>query len=190
MTIAIRRLAIPDVLEIRHAALEDHRGFFLEAYKKTEFDELVQPASFVQLNHSRSRRHVVRGLHFQWNAPMAKLMRVTQGEAYLVAVDIRRGSPTLGQWVGMSVRAEDQLSLFAPPGFARGFCATSDWTEVQYLCTAEYNPSGETGIRWDDPRLGIDWPTRDPVLSDKDRRAQSLEDWLALPESRTFIWEP
>lgn len=189
MPMKVRRMALPDVLVIEHAVLEDHRGFFLEAYKKPEFDDLVQPAEFLQLNHSRSRRGVIRGLHFQWNAPMAKLMRVTQGSAYLVAVDIRHGSPTLGEWVGKSASAADHVSLFAPAGFARGFCVTSDFAEVQYLCTAVYNPAGETGIAFNDPRVGIDWPVSDPILSDKDRTAQSLDEWLARPESRTFTWK-
>lgn len=188
MSFRVTRADIPDVLILEQDVLHDHRGFFLEAYKKTEFERLGLPSDFVQLSHSRSRRGVIRGLHFQWEAPMAKLMRVTQGEAYLVAVDIRHGSPTIGEWVGVQAAAEDHIQLFAPPGFARGFCATSDWTEVQYLCTAVYNPAGEAGIRWDDERIGIIWPVKEPVLSDKDARAQSLDDWLAMPESRTFTW--
>lgn len=161
----------------------DERGFFLEAYRADQFKTLGLPHEFVQDNHSRSRRGVIRGLHFQWNPPMGKLMRVTYGRAFLVAVDIRKSSPTLGHWFGLEVSAENQKQVWAPAGFARGFCALSDFADVQYKCTAIYNPRGESAIRWNDPAIGINWPVSEPVLSEKDRRAQTLAEWLASPYS-------
>jgi dTDP-4-dehydrorhamnose 3,5-epimerase len=129
---------------------------------------------------------VLRGLHFQWDGPMGKLMRVTRGTAFLVAVDIRHGSPTLGKWFGMEMSAESRKQIWAPAGFARGFCVLSDYAEVQYKCTAIYNSKAESGIRWDDPEIGIQWPLQDVFLSDKDRKAQTLQQWLARPESQCF----
>jgi len=113
---------------------------------------------------------------------------VTRGTAYLVAVDIRKGSPTLGKWVGIEASAENRLQLFASPGFARGFCALSDVAELQYKCTAIYNRNGESGILWNDPKIGIEWPVKNPVLSDKDRNARTLDRWLESPESDNFTW--
>ena len=113
-------------------------------------------------------------------------MRVTRGTAFLVAVDIRKGSPTLGQWFGTEVSAESRKQIWAPAGFASGFCMLSDYAEIQYKCTGIYNNKGESGIRWDDPEIGIQWPIRDVQLSDKDRKAQTLKEWLARPESGPF----
>lgn len=165
---------------------EDERGSFMEAYHADHFKALGLPHEFLQENHSRSRKGVVRGLHLQWDPPMGKLMRVSYGKAFLVAVDIRPGSPTVGQWFGLEVSAENKKQLWAPAGFARGFCVLSDFAEVQYLCTAIYNPKGESGIRWNDPEIGIQWPTLNSqwILSEKDRNAQSLADWLNSPNSR------
>jgi len=117
---------------------------------------------------------------------MGKLMRVTRGTAFLVAVDIRKGSPTLGKWFGAEISAESHKQIWAPPGFARGFCVLSDYAEIQYKCTGIYNNKGESGIRWDDPEVGIQWPVRDVQLSEKDRKAQTLKEWLARPESNNF----
>jgi dTDP-4-dehydrorhamnose 3,5-epimerase len=186
MKLSARPLAIPDVLLLEHEVFEDPRGFFMEVYKRDAFREIGLPEQFMQLNHSRSARGVVRGLHFQWDKPMAKLMRVTEGKAMLLAVDIRHGSPTCGKWVSELVSAENKRQLWAPAGFARGFCALSDFAQIEYLCTAVYNPSGESGIRWNDPEIGIDWPVKEPILSSKDATAQSLREWLARPESKTF----
>ena len=166
----------------------DHRGYFMEAYHKEAFARLGITADFVQDNQSYSIRNVVRGLHFQWEPPMAKLMRVTLGVAFLVAVDIRPNSPTLGRWVGLEVSAENQLQVWAPAGFARGFCALSEAVVVHYKCTAMYNPACEGGIRWNDPDIGIDWPVQNPILSDKDAHAPSLAEWLARPESAQFAF--
>ena len=186
MKLTTRPLAIPDVLLLEHEVYDDARGFFMEAYRRDLFRDVGLPEQFSQLNHSRSSRNVIRGLHFQWDQPMGKLMRVTEGKAFLVAVDIRLGSPTIGRWVGETVSAEDKRQIWAPPGFARGFCVISEFAQIEYLCTATYNASGESGIRWDDPDVGIRWPVHDPILSTKDAGAQSLQQWLARPESQTF----
>ncbi len=190
MKLTTRPLGIPDVLLLEHEVFEDARGFFMEAYRRDVFRDLGLPEQFLQLNHSRSARHVIRGLHFQWDRPMGKLMRVTEGEAFLVAVDIRHGSPTIGDWVGETIRAQDKRQLWAPAGFARGFCVLSEFAQIEYLCTAVYNPGGESGIRWNDPDVGIDWPVKEAVVSDKDGRAPSLHEWLARPESKAFSIAP
>lgn len=117
---------------------------------------------------------------------MGKLMRVTRGTAFLVAVDIRKGSPTLGQWFGTEVSAESRKQIWAPAGFARGFCTLSDYAEIQYKCTGIYNNKGESGILWNDPEIDIQWPLRNVQLSDKDRKAQTLQQWLTTPESDNF----
>ncbi len=175
-----------DVVVIAPPVFPDERGFFMESFRADEFARLGLPTDYLQDNHSRSRRGVVRGLHFQWDKPMAKLMRVTVGAAFVVAVDIRPGSPTLGQWYGEELSAENKKLVFAPAGFARGFCALSEWAEVQYKCTAVYNGRGESGIRWNDPQVGIQWPIADVQLSPKDRGAQTLLEWLSRPEANLF----
>jgi len=120
---------------------------------------------------------------------MGKLMRVLRGRAFLVAVDIRKNSPTLGNWFGLEASDQDRKQLWAPPGFARGFCVLSDYAEIQYMCTGIYNPKGESGIRWNDNTIGIDWPTNNPILSEKDMKAQSLSDWLNTIQSNHFQYQ-
>lgn len=186
MKVKARRLAISDVVLLEHEVFEDDRGFFMEVYRQDQFRELGLPELFPQANHSRSVRNVVRGLHFQWDPPMGKLMRVTEGAAFVVAVDIRPDSPTLGRWVGETISAANRLQMWAPAGFARGFCALSDFVGVQYMCTGVYNAAGESGIVWNDPEIGIKWPVAKPLLSDKDAGAQSLRDWLAGESSKKF----
>jgi|FaiFalDrversion3_1042247.scaffolds.fasta_scaffold03478_2 dTDP-4-dehydrorhamnose 3,5-epimerase len=164
-------LEIPDVILIRARAFPDPRGFFLEAYRRSEFERHGIPVTFVQDNFSRSvRQGVLRGLHYQ-KAPKAqgKLVMVLRGEIYDVAVDIRRGSPTYGRWVAVTLSERDHTMLYVPPGFAHGFCVLSDGADVLYKCTEEYDPALDRGIRWDDPDLGIPWPAEDPLLSEKDR---------------------
>ncbi len=186
MKIEIETTEIPDALVVHNEVFQDERGFFMEVFRRDEFARHGLPESFVQLNHSRSARGVLRGLHFQWEPAMGKLMRVTLGTAYLVAVDIRHGSPTLGRWFGREVSADNKLQVWAPAGFARGFCVLSEAAEIQYLCTGIYNQENESGIAWNDPEIGIEWPIEAPQLSAKDVAAQSLSDWLARPESRHF----
>ena len=164
----------------------DERGFFMEVFRADHFRQLGLPTEFKQDNLSRSSKGVVRGLHFQWDPTMGKLMRVAQGRAFLVAVDIRKDSPTLGQAFGIEVSADDGKQVWAPAGFARGFCVLSETAEIQYKCTAIYNHAAESGIRWNDPALGIAWPVSDPLLSNKDANARTLADWLASKESDSF----
>jgi dTDP-4-dehydrorhamnose 3,5-epimerase len=188
MEIKVESRHLRDVTVLVPEIFQDSRGFFMETFRKDKFLDNGLPVDFVQDNHSQSVRGVVRGLHFQWDPPMGKLMRVTVGSAFLVAVDIRIGSPTLGQWVGVEASAENRRQVWAPAGFARGFCVLSDVAEIQYKCTGIYNHKGESGIRWDDPKIGVKWPIKDVQLSEKDRAAQTLEEWLARPESRNFAY--
>jgi len=179
---------ISGVVIIKPDAFQDQRGFFQESFREDVWREYGLPTHYPQDNHSGSVKGVLRGLHFQWDPPMAKLMRVTRGSAYVMAVDIRKGSPTLGRWIGVEASDENRIQVFAPAGFARGFCALSDWAEVQYKCTGIYNNKAESGIRWNDPRIGIHWPVSDPILSQKDAVAQTLDEWLARPESDHFTY--
>lgn len=190
MRIELEETSLPGLVLVRHRVVADHRGFFTEVFRRDELERAGLPAEFRQQNHSGSVRGVVRGLHFQWDPPMGKMMRVTRGTAFLVAVDVRKRSPTLGRWWGMESSEREGVQVWAPAGFARGFCALSDFVEIQYLCTAIYNPNGEGGILWNDPAIGIDWPLADPVLSPKDAEAPTLEEWLARPESEAFRFEP
>src|SRR5579864_4356020 len=181
---------MPPKIESRHLGeiavlvpqvFEDERGYFMESFRGDSFKDLGLPQSFVQENHSLSTRGVLRGLHFQWDPPMGKLMRVTQGSAFLVAVDIRKGSPTLGKWAGVIASTENRRQVWAPAGFARGFCVLSESAEIQYKCTGIYSNKGESGILWNDPAIGIEWPlpADQMQLSEKDTKARTLAQWLA-----------
>jgi dTDP-4-dehydrorhamnose 3,5-epimerase len=191
MKIDIKSKGLGDVAVLVPEVFRDSRGFFTETYREDQFAQLGLPTRFVQDNHSRSTKGVVRGLHFQWDPPMGKLMRVTLGSAFLVAVDIRKGSPTLGQWMGVEASAENLYQVWAPAGFARGFCVLSDYAEIQYKCTGHYNNKAESGILWNDPALKIEWPlpSSQIQLSEKDKNAQTLAEWLASPESENFQYE-
>ncbi len=186
MKISIINEALNGLLVLQPEAFEDERGFFIETYRKDQFNELGIHEEFVQDNHSRSSKGVLRGLHFQWEPPMGKVMRVTQGEAFLVAVDIRKGSPTLGQWHGEIVSAANKKMVWAPAGFARGFCTLSEFAEIQYKCSGLYSNKAESGILWNDPEIGIVWPIENPQLSEKDKVAQTLEEWLVTENSNNF----
>ncbi len=187
--VAIRDTSIPEVLIVENEFFQDDRGFFIEVYQRDMFSQHSArglPSEFVQLNHSRSAKGVIRGLHFQWDPPMGKLMRVTRGEAFLVAVDIRPGSPTLGRHETLVASDRNRLQFWAPASFARGFAVLSDYAEIEYLTTGTYNQAAESGIRWDDSGIGIAWPVADPILSRKDTEAQSLSEWLQRPEASSF----
>lgn len=176
MAITVERLSIPEILRITPATLRDDRGFFLESYRWTAFQALGVPP-FLQDNHSRSARGVLRGLHYQLSASaQGKLVRVVAGAAFDVAVDLRRASRTFGQWVSATLSAENQQMLYIPPGFAHGFLALAEGTELLYKTTAEYAPADERGIRWDDPDLGIRWPVSAPILSARDGALPALRD--------------
>jgi dTDP-4-dehydrorhamnose 3,5-epimerase len=188
MEIKVESSPLKDVLVLVPAIFQDDRGFFMETFREDQFKGLGLPTLFVQDNHSRSVKGVIRGLHFQWEPPMGKLMRVTQGSAFLVAVDIRKGSPNLGKWSGVVASAENRRQVWAPAGFARGFCVLSDSADIQYKCTGLYNNKAESGILWNDPAIGIEWPVApaDAQLSDKDRKAQTLAQWLDSPNAAHF----
>lgn len=188
MEIKLESRHMRDVVVLVPEIFQDSRGFFMETYREDQFLKHGLPTHYVQDNHSRSSKGVVRGLHFQWDPPMGKLMRVSQGTAFLVAVDIRKGSPTLGKWVGVEASAENRKQVWAPAGFARGFCVLSETAEIQYKTTGIYNNKGESGIRWDDKEIGVEWPVKEPILSDKDRNAQTLAQWFERPESANFSY--
>jgi len=164
----------------------DERGFFMETYRADELEIFGIPANFIQDNHSGSVKNTLRGMHFQWDKPQGKLIRVTQGEALVVEIDIRKNSSTTGKYEKLVLSADNKRILWVPPGFANGFLALSDWCEMQYKCTAVYNPDGESGILWNDPAIGIDWSCENPIISEKDKTAQTLEEWLKRPEVENF----
>lgn len=167
---------IPEVLVIEPRVFRDERGLFMEMWHRRRFAEHGLDWDFVQDNHSRSVRGTLRGLHYQVGRPQGKLVRVTVGEVFDVAVDLRRGSPTFGEWVGQRLSADNRLMIWIPPGFAHGLYVTSELAECEYKCTDYYSPEHERTVRWDDPALGIEWPLCGPViLSEKDRGAPSLE---------------
>ena len=167
--------AIADVLLVQPQVHADARGHFLETFHAQRYAQAGIAGPFVQDNLSFSHRGVLRGLHYQWPRPQGKLVYVLQGQVFDVAVDIRRDSPTFGRWVGATLSAENHHQLWIPPGFAHGFCVTSDTAQVAYKCTDYYLPENEHTIRWDDAHIGIAWPVSAPVLSGKDAAAGSLQ---------------
>ena len=169
-------LAIPDVVLIEPEVHGDERGFLFESYHQRKYADGGIDAIFVQDNHSRSKRGILRGLHAQIARPQGKLVRVVQGEVFDVAVDIRRGSPTFGKHVSALLSAENFNQLWIPVGFAHGFCVTSESAEFEYKCTDFYDPASQLIVRWDDPAIGIDWPVKDPLLSERDRSAERLSE--------------
>jgi dTDP-4-dehydrorhamnose 3,5-epimerase len=177
MPFTFSQTELPGVLLIEPRVFGDHRGFFLESYKQSDFRSAGLDSRFVQENHSRSSRGTLRGLHYQ-RPPygQGKLVRAILGEIFDVALDIRQGSPTFGKWVGVTLSATNCRSLYIPPWFAHGFCVVSEHAEVIYKTTAEYVPEYEHGIRWDDPALDICWPFPEVTLSDRDRGWPSLAD--------------
>ena len=169
---------IPDVKIIEPAVFGDDRGFFMETWQQEKFSKLVAERTFVQDNHSKSKKGILRGLHIQTENIQGKLVRVVSGEVFDVAVDVRKDSPTFGQWVGVLLSAENKRQLWVPEGFAHGFYVTSEEAEFVYKCTDYYNPKAEHSIAWDDKDLKIDWPLDgEPSLSEKDRLAGSLKDF-------------
>jgi dTDP-4-dehydrorhamnose 3,5-epimerase len=186
MEFNLEQTGIRDLVVITPGSFQDERGFFTETYRKDKFSQWGLDMEFVQDNHSRSAKNVIRGLHFQWEPPMGKLMRVTLGSAYLVAVDIRLGSPTFGKWLGIEASVENRKQVYAPAGFARGFCVLSDFAEIQYKCTGIYSNKAESGILWNDPAIGVQWPVKQPILSKKDEVAQTLDQWVQKEESKNF----
>lgn len=176
----IETTALPGVLVITPRVIRDPRGFFLESYNAETWRKEGITTTFVQDNHSLSAHGTLRGLHFQLPpAAQAKILRVVRGAVWDVAVDIRVGSPTFGRWVGVELTAENFRQLYIPTGFAHGFCVLSDEAEILYKTSEVYSPAHERGIAWNDRQLAVAWPIAKPLLSDRDRRAPSLADYLA-----------
>lgn len=173
----ISKTAIAGPLIIEPQVFGDERGFFMETWNAEAFARAGLDLTFVQDNHSRSQRGVLRGLHFQNPGPQGKLVRVTSGAVFDVAVDLRRSSPTFGQWVGIELSAENRRMFWIPEGFAHGFLTLADNTDFLYKCTAPYAPQSEHTLAWDDPALGIGWPLDGlaPIISEKDRRGLRLD---------------
>jgi dTDP-4-dehydrorhamnose 3,5-epimerase len=171
------KLAIPDVVLITPQVFGDERGFFMETFRQSEFEDHCGRYTFVQDNHSKSTHGILRGLHYQHQQPQGKLVRVTQGEVFDVAVDMRQSSPTYGQWVGATLSEQNKQMLWVPPGFAHGFYVTSETAEFQYKCTDYYAPGDEVSILWNDPQLAIQWPTQGqkPRLSAKDEQGLAFK---------------
>ena len=161
---------LPGVVIIEPRVFTDPRGFFFESYNADRYAQAGIASSFVQDNHSCSAKGTIRGLHYQLRRPQGKLLRVIRGTVFDTAVDIRRGSPTFGWWVGVELSAENRRQLFIPAGLAHGFCVTSEVAEVEYKCTDFYVPDDQHGVLWSDPSIGIRWPVREPILSDQDRK--------------------
>ncbi|MBI5107769.1 MAG: dTDP-4-dehydrorhamnose 3,5-epimerase [Rhodocyclales bacterium] len=167
--------AIPDVVLIEPRVFGDDRGFFFESWNQRTLADIGIHAEFVQDNHSRSQKNVLRGLHYQIDHAQGKLVRVTAGSVYDIAVDLRRSSPTFGKWVGFTLSADDKRMAWIPPGFAHGFCVTSDWAEFLYKTTDYWSPADERTLLWNDPQLGIPWPLDgEPILAAKDKAGTPL----------------
>jgi len=172
---------LPGVYLLQPAVFGDPRGFFLESWNRETFREAGFDLDFVQDNHSRSARGILRGMHYQTKHTQGKLVRVSAGEVFDAVVDVRRDSPTLGQWHGVTLSAENHHMLWVPPGFAHGFCVTSDYADFQYKCTDIYHPASEIALAWDDPSVAIEWPLAPgevPQLSAKDQQGLA---WADLP---------
>jgi len=177
MPFNFKNLEIPEVILVEPKAFADDRGFFMETYKMPDFVAAGIKGNFVQDNHSRSSKGVLRGLHYQ-NPPFAqgKLVRAVSGEIFDVAVDIRKGSPTWGKWVGVILSEKNKNMLYVPEGFAHGFCVLSETTDVTYKTTNVYSPQSEAGIIWNDKELNIEWPVEKPIISEKDAKWPNLRE--------------
>ena len=180
----VKETSLPGVLLLEPKVFADARGFFLETYNASRFREIGIEETFVQDNHSRSARGVVRGLHYQQPRPQGKLVRCSRGTLFDVAVDIRRGSPHFGKWFGAELSEENMHMLWIPGGFAHGFCALTEFADLMYKCTELYDPTADRAIAWNDPQIGIEWPVENPVLSQKDAAAPMLKDAKVLPSFR------
>jgi dTDP-4-dehydrorhamnose 3,5-epimerase len=182
MDIRVSKTELAGALIIDLEPFEDERGFFFESYSKRTFEQHGLFHTFVQDNHSRSRRGVLRGLHYQdMTAPQVRLVRCTLGEIWDVIVDLRVGSPTFGKWIGLYLSALNKKQLLMGPEFAHGFIVLSDMAEVQYKCTGFHTPSAEHTLAWNDPDVAVPWPEREPTLSSKDRVGRRLSDYLKNP---------
>jgi dTDP-4-dehydrorhamnose 3,5-epimerase len=183
--VSVRRIEteIPDLVLLEATAHGDERGFLLESFREDLWAEHGVAGPFVQENHSRSAKGILRGLHFQTSPGQAKLVRCVRGAIWDVAVDMRRDSPTYKRWEGIELSDENHRQLFVPVGFGHGFCVLSDLADVAYKLTSVYDPETEAGIRWDDPDIGVEWPVKDPQLSERDETAPLLSEVAS-----TFPW--
>jgi dTDP-4-dehydrorhamnose 3,5-epimerase len=172
----VHKSGLPDVLVVEPKVFADQRGFFLESFNGPRYRDAGIDGPFVQDNLTRTIKGVLRGLHFQLNFPQGKLVAAINGEIFDVAVDIRRGSPSFGQWAGFVLNDENRRQIWIPPGFAHGFCVLSDYAYVTYKCTDVYHPEDDYHVSWNDPAIAIDWPVAEPVLSDKDQKLRTLCD--------------
>jgi dTDP-4-dehydrorhamnose 3,5-epimerase len=177
----ISETSLPGVLLIEPKVFGDGRGFFMETYRADTFRDFGIADTFVQDNHSRSARGVLRGLHYQEPNAQGKLVRCTRGALFDVAVDIRRGSPSFGRWFGLELSDANKRMLWIPPGFAHGFCALEDDSDLVYKCTSLYDAATDRAILWNDPDIGIEWPIAEPLLSTKDAKAARLAEAATLP---------
>lgn len=177
---------LSELLIIEPDVHEDERGFFMETYHREKFRTLGIECDFVQDSHSHSKKNVIRGLKFQYDEPADKLVRVAQGSVFAVGVDIRPDSATFGKWEGVELSAENKRQLFLPFGFAFGFCVITDTADVLYKLSVVHNAEGSRTIRWNDPAIGILWPTDTPIVADADRTAPTLEECLLSPALQTF----
>ncbi len=183
----VKETRLPGVVVVEPAVYRDDRGFLTEVWSQRRYDGAGLGVRFVQDNLSSSRRGVLRGLHYQWPAAQGKLVSVLHGEVFDVAVDIRVGSPTYREWVGVALSSANKHQIYIPPGFAHGFVVLSETALVLYKCTDYYTPNDEGSIRWDDPALGIDWPVSDPTLAPKDAAAPLLAE---IPPDRSPAFAP
>jgi len=182
MQLTVEKTSIEGLIILAGKVFRDSRGFFAESYHKEHFRDHGLDYEFVQENHSRSSYKVLRGFHYQdMRAPMGKLVRCTAGAILDVAVDLRLNSPTLGQWLGVQLSADNMKQFMVPVGFGHAFVTLTDFAEVQYKCTGYYDSSAEGNIAWNDPSIGVEWPFEDPLLSDRDKKGKSLEEYLARP---------
>lgn len=167
---------IPDIILIKPNVIEDHRGFFMESYHIEKFKIGGINCTFVQDNHAKSVQNTLRGLHFQVQYPQAKLLRCLKGKVFDVAVDIRQDSPYFGKWVGEELSEENRYQLYIPEGFAHGYYVMSETAEIAYKCSEIYHPQDEQGLRWNDPEIAINWPSQNPILSEKDKALPMMAD--------------
>jgi dTDP-4-dehydrorhamnose 3,5-epimerase len=175
----VTKTKLQGVVIIEPDVYQDERGFFLQTYQETDYLKAGVTEKFVQDNHSRSTRGVLRGLHFQTKKPQGKLVRVTHGAVYDVAVDINPESPTFTEWVGIELNEDNHLQLYIPPGYAHGFAVLSESADFLYKCTDYFDPGNEIGIAWNDPDIAIDWPIGSPIVSEKDSKWTNLSDTLS-----------
>lgn len=180
----IIQTTLPEVILIEPKVYEDPRGFFMETYHKAKFSQIDKTLDFIQDNHSRSIQGVLRGLHYQIQHAQGKLVRAIVGEVFDVAVDLRRSSPTFGEWVGCYLSADNKHQIWIPPGFAHGYYTLSDWAEILYKTSDIYSPENERIILWNDPTIGIEWPLipgKEIILSGKDQKGKKLSEAEVYP---------